>query len=355
MRRALAGVVAVAALLAAAPAQARVPASWAGVMADGPLTSHLARHRGEWRRMHAAHVGFVRTAFYWRDLEPARDTLRLRHADRLVLAAARHGLSILPVVTGAPAWASEFPGDLGSPPSDDAAYGAFLTALVDRYGRHGTLWAAHPGLRPRPVRAWQIWNEPNLLTYWDDEPFAPGYVRLLRAAHRALHRADRHAQLVLAGLPNESWVALQQIYQAGGRGLFDVVALHPYTQTVHGIVRIIRLNRRMMRQAHDRLRPVWLTEWSWPASRGRRGSDGNTFETSERGQARKLATTLKRLAALRHRLGIGRVCWYTWLSHERHATPFWAGYSGLRRQTRHGVSSARSLHVFARTVAALRR
>jgi hypothetical protein len=305
--------------------------------------------------MHGAHAGFVRTAFYWRDLQPAPDKLRLRFADRVVLAAARHGMPVLPVVTGAPGWASEFPGDLGSPPRDPKEYGAFLTALVDRYGPRGTLWADHPDLRARPIRAWQVWNEPNLYTYWDDAPWAPGYVRLLRAAHRALHRADPHAKLILAGLPNESWVGLQQIYQAGGRGLFDAVALHPYTQTVHGIIKIIELNRGMMRRAGDRRLPVWLTEWSWPASRNRRGSHGNTFETTERGQARKLAVTLKRLAALRHRLRIGRVCWYTWLSHENHTTPFWAGYSGLRRQTRHGVSSARALRVFARTVAVLRR
>ena len=49
-----------------------------------------------------------------------------------------------------------------------------------------------------------------------------------RGAPRARARRPRLAH-VLAGLPNESWLALRSIYRAGGRGAFDAVALHPYT------------------------------------------------------------------------------------------------------------------------------
>ena len=54
-------------------------------------------------------------------------------------------------------------------------------------------------------------------------------MKLLRASRRALRAADPGSRTVLAGLPNESWIALRKIYKAGGHGAFDAVALHPYT------------------------------------------------------------------------------------------------------------------------------
>ena len=52
--------------------------------------------------------------------------------------------------------------------------------------RAGSLWAERPDLPRVPIRAWQIWNEPNLTRYWSEQPFARSYVRLLRAADAAL-------------------------------------------------------------------------------------------------------------------------------------------------------------------------
>ena len=46
---------------------------------------------------------------------------------------------------------------------------------------------------------------------------------------------------MLAGLPNESWIALRKVYKAGGRGAFDAVALHPYTGKPRNVIRLIEL------------------------------------------------------------------------------------------------------------------
>jgi hypothetical protein len=148
---------------------------------------------------------------------------------------------------------------------------------------------------------------------------------------------------VLAGLPNESWIALRKIYKAGGRGTFDAVALHPYTGRPRNVIKLIEFARREMRRAHDGRRPVWLTELSWPAAKGKTsGAPG--FVTSEAGAASRLKAALKLLARKRKQLRIGRVYWYTWLSREGSDNAF--DYSGLRRVRGDRVVTARTLGVY---------
>jgi hypothetical protein len=331
----------------AAPASAAersVPRGWLGVIADGPLTAPGGDLEGEFGLMAASGVESVRTAFYWPFAEPeAGRPADFSRFDGVVLAAARRRLPVLPIVSGTPAWAAERPGDETSPPRDPGAYARFLAALVGRYGPRGSLWAEHPEVPRRPVREWQVWNEPNLTRYWSEQPFARSYVRLLRAARAALRAADPGARVILAGLPNESWTALRSIYRAGGRRHFDAVGLHPYTGKPRNVVRLVELARREMRRAGDPRKPVWVTELSWPAARGRtEGTAG--FETTDRGQARRLADGVKRLAEARRRLRIERVYWYTWLSREGSPNSF--DYSGLRRLRGGRLISAPALTAF---------
>jgi hypothetical protein len=220
---------------------------------------------------------------------------------------------------------------------------------VARFGPRGSLWAEHPEVAARPIRAWQIWNEPNLTRYWTPprgQGFARSYVKLLRAAHRALRAADPGARTILAGLPNESWIALRQIYKAGGRRAFDAVALHPYTGRPRNVVRLVEYARREMRRFGDGRKPVWVTELSWPAAKGKT-KNTTGFETTDRGQASRLSDGLRLLARARTRLRIERVFWYTWLSREDSPNSF--DYSGLRR-VRDGQSvSVPALDAFRRS------
>src|SRR5205085_8385259 len=108
-------------------------------------------------------------------------------------------------------------------------YADFLTAAIGRYGPKGTLWAEHPEVARRPIRDWQVWNEPSHEGFWSIQPFAERYVSLLRAARTAIKSADPGGRVVLAGLVYDSWTQLGLLYKAGARGLFDVLSLHPYT------------------------------------------------------------------------------------------------------------------------------
>jgi hypothetical protein len=347
---------ALAALLVCAPvADARsVPRGWLGVQVDGPMTELGNPFASEWDLMTASGAESVRAAFDWREAQSTEGgPVDFRAMDAVVTAAAARRLAVIPVVHRTPAWATARPQDgSAAAPRGTEAFTAFLGALVGRYGPNGSLWAEQPALPKVPIRDWQIWNEPNLTRYWTPQPFARGYVRLLRASRRALRAADPGSRTVLAGLPNESWIALRRVYKAGGRGAFDAVALHPYTGRPRNVIRLVEFARREMRRYRDGRKPVWLTELSWPASKGKTtGAPG--FVTTERGQASRLKLALRLLARERKRLRIERVVWYTWLSREGSRNAF--DWSGLRRQRGNRIVTARSLAVFRQAARRLTR
>ena len=83
-----------------------------------------------------------------------------------------------------------------------------------------------------------------------------------------------------------------------------------------------------MRRYSDGRKPIWITELSWPAAKGKT-KNTTGFETTDKGQASRLREGLRLLARARKRLRIERVFWYTWLSQEGSPNSF--DYSGLRR------------------------
>jgi len=327
-------------------AHRQVPTGWLGVVADGPLTNPGFASGDEWNRLAGSGAESVRTAFYWYGVQPnGPGDADFSATDPTVLAAAARGLSVLPVLQGTPTWAALNPGDTGSPPANPATFAAYLRLLVTRYGPHGSFWTEHPEVAARPIRAWQIWNEPTIPRYWNVADWAPPYVKLLKAAHATLRHADPGAKTVLAGLPNESWQALHRIYAAGARHAFDVVALHPYTGKPSNVIKLIRLSRAEMRRRGDGKLPVWITELSWPASEGKVQNGVRGFQTTDAGQQSRLRRGLGLLVKDRRSLRIGRVYWYTWLSQEA-ATGSSFDYSGLRRIRGTQIVDAPALSAF---------
>ena len=132
-------VAALALLVAAAPASAKVPRDWLGVMVDGPMTDPAFDAGDEWQRLGDSGAGHVRAEFYWPRAQPSGpDAIDFAASDTVVLAAAREGLGMLPVVRGTPGWAGA---SVASPPRR-AAFAAALTALVADDSRRAELRAA---------------------------------------------------------------------------------------------------------------------------------------------------------------------------------------------------------------------
>jgi len=329
---------------------AKVPPNFFGVMADGPLLYDGFDEQSEFDLMNRSGVQTVRIAMPWSAMEPQPGVFDFTGTDAVVAQAAIHGFTPLPTVTFAPAWAARHPGSSNSPPEGTDNYSNFMTTLVQRYGPNGGFWAAHPELPPHPIRAWQIWNEPNQPVFnWSDQPFGSDYVALLRAARTAVKTADPAAKIVLAGLVGTSWNALGHIYKAGGRNLFDVVAIHPFTLQARNVLLILHKVRAIMARFHDSRKPMYLTELTWPAAKGFRLTRTYGYEVNDAQQARKLGQVIPLLMDERRSLRLERVYWYTWISSapEARNDPF--SYSGLRQLQNNGttVQSRPSLAVYA--------
>ncbi len=240
--------------------------------------------------------------------------------DQLVGEASRRGLSLLPTILDAPGWDGQsYKAGVVTLPKSDGPYAAFAEALVRRYGPHGSFWSAYPYAPKVPIHLWQIWNEPNIPAFWPPQPYYSRYIALLRAAHDAIKAADPTAKVVLAGLPNYSWLELARLYvYRGFRNLFDVVAVHPYTKNPQGVITILSYVRAVMNQFGDKTKPLIADEISWPSSKGHTTHNvGYDFATTPAGQARKLGQMLPMLVKNRFRLGLAAFYYYNWVGQDR--------------------------------------
>jgi hypothetical protein len=356
--------------MGALPATA-VAAPFLGVMADGPMTDGAVNLGYQARLMAKEGVQTVRAAFYWVQTQPFAPGSQIPQGfedidgvptsfdatDKLVAACAQRRLDVLPVVVQAPAWARIDPSKEWSPPADPNAYADFVATLAKRYGPTGSFWASHPELPRTPIRYWQVWNEPaggdrpnDPSFYWDDPaPFQDRYIAMLRATKQALTAVDPGAKLVLAGLFGRSWESLGSLYDNGARGLFDVVAVHPYAASPRDSLKIVRLVRSVMRTHGDGALPLFVTEVSWHSSDGRI-SGPDVLGTTQAGQAKRLLLAFRLFAEARGQLRLRRIYWYTWIARDSSSTDS-GDYAGLLHLAPRGAVTAKpALAAFARVV-----
>src|SRR5262245_3761096 len=324
-------------LLCAGPAAARtLPQGFQGVMWDRAVRVAPADVQdAQWDLMAESGVESVRTVFTWAAAQPERGApFDFSDTDATVRRAAEHNIALLPVVIYTPPWARAYRHRFMSPPRDPADYTGYLAALIARYGPEGTFWTENPLVPKRPVREWQIWNEPHLLSYWDAPPKSKwghprGYGVLLRASYRAIKRADPGAKVVMAGITQRAWDELEEMYAHGRiKGYFDVASLQTFPQTTGRALKVTEFFRDELRKRHDGRKPIYITEITWPASKGR--TKGIKFQRQEtdRGMASKLAGAMTVFAKNRRRLGLARVYWYTWASPYGHGGSIF-DYAGL--------------------------
>jgi hypothetical protein len=248
------------------------------------------------------------------------------HYDLVIGGAALQGIRVLATVYGSAGWAEPSPeyAPLGSA---QAAFDRFAHAAVERYAEGGSFWKEHPDIPEMPISDWQLWNEPNSKLFWKPAPNPGDYLELLRGFERAVHSADSGAKVLLGGLfptprgdiPMTSF--LTQLYELGGRRLFDAAAVHPYAANPQRAIDSTTLLRSLMDRNGDRDKPIWITEVGW-ASEGRPPG----LVVGPQGQADYVKQIFELASQNRDRLGIAGVIWYS-LSDT--PGPLWVGHCGL--------------------------
>jgi hypothetical protein len=318
--------------LALAPAAGAASSRFHGVVFDRAVSEASAKVQdAQFALMRRSGVRSVRRVFQWSAAQPVQgQPPNFADTDAFVARAARNDIDVLPIVMYAPQWARSDPDHFASPPKDPDDYVAFAVALVQRYGPQGSFWTEHPEIPKRPLRVWQIWNEPQLRYQWTARDWEEGYGRLLRASYPAIKRADPGAKVVLAAATNFAWDALEALYDKGRiKGNFDIAALHPYTGSAGRVVKAARLFRDVLRKHSDNRKPVWITELAWPASKGKvRPPKGlEALPTTARGMAKRLTRGFRLLKRSRT---VQRAYWYTWASSYRKSEGIF-DYTGLQR------------------------
>jgi hypothetical protein len=132
----------------AAAAERRVPRGFYGVVWDQDIADAGPQvTRAQLALMARTGVESVRTVFSWTLAQPrAGEPPSFARTDEVVGAAAASGIQVLPIVMYSPRWARRHSESLASPPRRVKDYGAYLEALVGRYGPRGSFWAEHPEL-----------------------------------------------------------------------------------------------------------------------------------------------------------------------------------------------------------------
>jgi hypothetical protein len=263
-------------------------------------------------------LGGYRVAFSWRSAEPeAGVPYDFDSHDRLVAAAARVHLRLLPVLIDSPPWVSGDPSRPSEPPEpgyEMERFELFAAAVARRFGHGGSFWREHPELPFLPMKQWEVWNEPNFPSFWyaGRAPQASEYRLLLTAARRGLQAGDRRARIIFGGLaygqagvrPTEYMKAF--LREPGAGCLFDEVAIHPYSRSPGQALRAVQRMRRQLDRAGRRDAGLWLTEYGWSTS----ADPGQRFHVSEAGQKRKLARLTLALVRRRRELRLRGIYWF---------------------------------------------
>lgn len=225
----------------------------------------LADHGAQW----------VRIDVGWNSLEPqdprqaGRSPWYTGLLDNCVAQAQRRQLQVLMTVHQTPPWANG--GDPPAyPPLNPQDFSNVMAWLAARYPAVG---------------AFEIWNEPDarqqfFMIHGDDPDGtrrAAAYTQLLKAGFAGVRQGNPNALVVFGAPSTNDDKFISQVYAAGARGAFDVMATHPYQGVADappdhpddpppGNVwwfSHLPAVRAVMVANGDMAKPVWLTEYGW--------------------------------------------------------------------------------------------
>jgi hypothetical protein len=310
-------------------------------------------------KMRSTGVQTVRVPIVWANLQPKRNSLRWGGTERAIGDLAARGIRVVPFVYGTPPWLAN---ELKRPPLGSAtkenAWRRFLTRLVERYGPGGSYWDGdyerhHPGARPVPITAWQVWNEPNLRAFFLPQTKASPrrYAKLVRISHNAISAVDPGARIVLAGMVGyadpTAWAFLKKFYAVNGiKQYFDVAAVHPYSATIEQFRAILGNVHHVLGARHDGTTPLWITEVGWGSAHH---TNREPLNKGPQGQKRMLRRSFNLVLDNRRRWHVGRLFWFDWRDPVRggHGGCNFCDSSGLLRHNHRTKPSYRAFRSFA--------
>ncbi len=170
---------------------------------------------GEIKMISDAGFRWVRMDFKWDATEKEPGRYDFSEYDRLMAAlqsANLHALFILDY--GNPLY------DNGAPPRTEAARQAFArwaVAAAQHFGGRGAIW--------------EVYNEPNISTFWPPHPNAKEYVALALAVGRAFQASVPDEKLIGPATSEIDFDFIESCFKAGLLEYWSAVSVHPYRRS----------------------------------------------------------------------------------------------------------------------------
>lgn len=212
-------------------------------------------------------VEWAREEFIWQHIEPEDNAYDWSAYDAVVDQYEEQSIHVLGLLTYSTTWSSTQPDS-----SEYEFYPPDMDAWRDYVGQVSARYAGR-------IDDWEIWNEPNLESFWHSDPQT--YAQLLQVAAEEIQANNPNAHIVFGGVSGSDDAFLNAVYAAlEDPSIVDVVAFHPYreingdflygpedTQQGLNTLRADIVKMKVVLQRYNQLdTPLWLTEIGWPTS-----------------------------------------------------------------------------------------
>lgn len=213
-------------------------------------------------------LDWTRVDLHWDRHEPEQGQYRLSELDGVIQQLQQEQLKSVFYLVGSAPHATSAPAGSPTPdqypPKDPQLFADAMSMFAKRYPS---------------VDAWQVWNEPNLPSFWRPHEDPIGYGRLLQVTAPALRQSAPGKPVIMAGMayysqmPVKGGLMLEELGKLGVQQLGTVVAYHPYSQEPESdepgvndfILRAQQLNATLR---SVQVPAIWATEWGWSSYAG---------------------------------------------------------------------------------------
>jgi len=163
--------------------------------------------------MKDANIKLIRADLTWTSVEKKKQEYDFTRYDQLIDTLEKQGTRILFILD----YSNRLYGTEKSIKTEKQRNGfaSFAAKAAERYKGRGVIW--------------EIWNEPNFLRFWGEEPNVDDYMALVKVTCSAIRKVDPSCKIVAPALLGCAAVGF--IKKCAERGLFEVVdgvSVHPY-------------------------------------------------------------------------------------------------------------------------------
>lgn len=226
-----------------------------------------AQYQQQMTRLKDLGLEWTRVDIHWDRHELSQGKYRLAELDQLAFDLKQQKLKTLMYIVGSATHATSAPKNSSTPdqypPTDPRLYADMMGKMVKRYPH---------------IDAWQVWNEPNLPTFWRPHEDPEAYGKLLLTTVQHVRKVAPETNLVMGGMayysqmPVKGGLMLEALGNLGVAQLKITAAYHPYTHYPEGnetnkpdfLVHSTQLNNLIGRANM----PIWATEWGWSSYKG---------------------------------------------------------------------------------------